>query len=66
MYFVGRSSYTGNNNRVLHGRRGEQMDTAQRIKRIRMIEKIEKNPEFSDKIGVRNTSGFISGKQSKK
>ena len=30
------------------------MDTAQRIRIIRMIEKIEKNPEFSSKIGVRN------------
>ena len=39
------------------------MDTAQRIKLIRMIEKIEKNPEFSSKIGVRNTSEFISSKQ---
>ena len=45
---------------------GEQMDTAQRIRLIRMIEKIEKNPEFSSKIGVRNTSEFISSKQSKK
>ena len=42
------------------------MDTAQRIRLIRMIEKIEKNPEFSSKIGVRNTSEFISSKQSKK
>ena len=42
------------------------MDTAQRIRIIRMIEKIEKNTEFSSKIGVRNTSGFISSKQSKK
>ena len=41
------------------------MDTAQRIRIIRMIEKIEKNPEFSSKIGVRNTSEFISSKQSK-
>ena len=42
------------------------MDTAQKIRLIRMIEKIEKNPEFSRKIGVRNTSKFISSKQSKK
>ena len=41
------------------------MDTAQKIRLIRMIEKIEKNPEFSSKIGVRNTSEFISSKQSK-
>ena len=34
------------------------MDTAQKIRLIRMIEKIEKNPEFSSKIGVRNTSSL--------
>ena len=66
MYFVKRLSYTDNNDRTLHWRRGERMDTAQRIRLIRMIEKIEKNPEFSSKIGVRNTSEFISRKQSKK
>ena len=42
------------------------MDTAQRIMLIRMIEKIEKNPELSSKIGVSNTSEFTSSKQSKK
>ena len=39
------------------------MDTEQRIKMIRMIEKIDKNPKFSQKIGIRNTSGFVSEKQ---
>lgn len=43
--------------------RGEQMDPAQRIRRIRMIEKIEKNPNFSNKIGVKNTSGFVKNKR---
>lgn len=47
------------NDRILHETRGEQMDPAQRIRRIRMIEKIEKNPNFSNKIGVKNTSGFV-------
>ena len=42
------------------------MDTAQKIRLIRMMEKIEKNPEFSSKIGVRNTSEFISSKKKKK
>ena len=36
------------------------MNAAQRIRLIRIIEKIEKNPEFSNKLGVKNTSGFIS------
>ena len=42
------------------------MDTARRIRLIRIIEKIEKKPEFSSKIGVRNTSEFTSRKQAKK
>ena len=38
------------------------MNVAQRIRLIRIIEKIEKNPEFSNKLGVKNASGFISDK----
>lgn len=34
------------------------MEPTQRIRLIRLIEKIEKNPEFSNKIGVKNTSEF--------
>lgn len=34
------------------------MNAAQRIRLIRIIEKIEKNPEFSNKLGVKNTSDF--------
>ena len=41
------------------------MSAAQRIRLIRIIEKIEKNPEFSNKLGVKNTSDFISDKQRK-
>ena len=41
------------------------MNVAQRIQLIRIIEKIEKNPEFSSKLGVKNTSDFISDKQRK-
>ena len=32
------------------------MDTAKRIHLIRMIEKMEKNPEFSAKLGIQNRS----------
>ena len=38
------------------------MNVAQRIQLIWIIEKIEKNPEFSNKLGVKNASGFISDK----
>ena len=41
------------------------MNVAQRIQLILIIEKIEKNPGFSNKLGVKNTSGFISDKQRK-
>ena len=41
------------------------MNVAQRIRLIRIIEKIEKNPGFSNKLGVKNTSDFISDKQQK-
>ena len=41
------------------------MNAARRILLILIIEKIEKNPEFSNKLGVKNTSDFISDKQRK-
>lgn len=41
------------------------MNAEQRIKMIRLIEKIDKNTEFSQKIGIRNTSGFVSEKSKK-
>ena len=41
------------------------MNVEQRIQLIRIIEKIEKNPDFSNKLGVKNTSDFISDKQRK-
>ena len=41
------------------------MNAARRIRLIRIIEKIEKNPGFSNKLGVKNTSDFISDKQRK-
>ena len=41
------------------------MNVVQRIRLIRIIEKIEKNPKFSNKLEVKNTSDFISDKQRK-
>ena len=41
------------------------MNAVQRIRLIRIIEKIEKNPKFSNKLGVKNASDFISDKQRK-
>ena len=39
------------------------MNVEQRIKRIRLIDKIDKNPTFSQKIGVRNRLDFIPKKK---
>lgn len=36
------------------------LDTAKRLQLIRVIEKIEKNSEFSDRLGVKNKSEFRS------
>ena len=39
------------------------LDTAKRLQLIRVIEKIEKHPEFSDRLGVKNKSEFRSEKE---
>ena len=41
-----------------HQKRGGPMNTAQRLHMIRIITKIDNNPDFSKKIGVKNTSTF--------
>lgn len=50
----------------MHIKRGEQMNAAHRIRVIRLIEKIDKNPEFSNKIGIKNISEFTTEMQKKK
>lgn len=41
------------------------MDTAKRMQLIRIIEKMEKNPEFSEKLGIQNKSVWKSTKERK-
>lgn len=41
------------------------MDTVKRMQLIRVIEKIEKNPEFSEKMGIRNKSVLKPEKERK-
>lgn len=41
------------------------MNVAQRIRVIRLTEKIDKNPEFSNKLGVKNISEFTTKTQKK-
>ena len=42
------------------------MEAAQRIRLIRIIEKMEKNPAISNKLGIKNTSEYLSEKEQKK
>ena len=42
------------------------MEAVQRIRLIRIIEKTEKNPEFSNKIGIKNTSEYLTEKEKNK
>ena len=42
------------------------MNTAQRLHLIRIITKIDNNPDFSKKIGVKNTSTFKPEKKNSK
>ena len=46
--------------------RGDRMEAVQRIRLIRIIEKMEKNPEFCNKFGIKNTSEYIAEKEPKK
>ena len=41
------------------------MEAAQRIRLIRIIEKMEKNPTFSNKLGIKNTSEYLAEKEQK-
>lgn len=41
------------------------MEAVQRIRLIRIIEKMKKNPEFCNKFGIKNTSEYIAEKESK-
>lgn len=38
------------------------MDTEKRIRLIRILGKMENNPEFSEKLGIKNKSEFKNGK----
>ena len=41
------------------------MDTAKRMQMIRIIEKMEKNPELSTKLGIQNKSVLKPAKERK-
>ena len=42
------------------------MEATQRIRLIRTTEKMEKNPAFSNKLGIKITSEYLAEKEQKK
>ena len=58
--------YNDNINKKAECKWGDQMEAAQRIRLIRIIEKMEKNPAFSNKLGIKNTSEYLAEKEQKK
>ena len=42
------------------------MEAAQRIRLIRIIEKMERNSAFSNNLGIKNTSEYLAEKEPKK
>ena len=66
VYYEKEICYSDNINKKAEYKWSDQMEAAQRIQLIRIIEKIEKNPAFSNKIGIKNTSEYLSEKEQKK
>ncbi|MCI8376116.1 MAG: hypothetical protein HFI29_11890 [Lachnospiraceae bacterium] len=46
-----------------NGKWDERMDTEKRMQRIRVLEKMRQNPEFSKRLGIRNKSDFKPEKE---
>ena len=58
--------YSDNINKKAAYKWGDQMEAAQRIRLIRIIEKMEKNSAFSNKLGIKNASEYSAEKEQKK
>ena len=65
VYYEKEICYSDNINKKAEYKWSDQMEAAQRIRLIRIIEKMEKNPVFSNKIGIKNTSEYLSEKEQK-
>ena len=42
------------------------MEAVHRIRLVRIIEKMEKNPVFSNKLGIKNAAEYLAEKEQKK
>ena len=66
VYYEKEICYSDNINKKAEYKWGDQMEAAQRIRLVRIIEKMEKNPACSNKLGIKNTSEYLSEKEQKK
>ena len=66
VYYEKEICYSDNINKKAEYKWSDQMEAAQRIRLIRIIEKMERNPAFSNKLGIKNTSEYLSEKEQKK
>ena len=66
VYYEKEICYSDNINKKAEYKWVDQMEAAQRIRLIRIIEKMEKNPAFNNKLGIKNTSEYLSEKEQKK
>ena len=66
VYYEEEICYSDNINKKAEYKWSDQMEAAQRIRLIRIIEKMERNSAFSNKLGIKNTSEYLSEKEQKK
>ena len=66
VYYEKEICYSDNINKKAEYKWSDQMEAAQRIRLLRIIEKMERNSAFSNKLGIKNTSEYLSEKEQKK
>ena len=66
VYYEKEICYSDNINKKAEYKWGDQMEAVHRIRLVRIIEKMEKNPAFSNKLGMKNTSEYLAEKEQKK
>ena len=66
VYYEKEICYSDNINKKAEYKWSDQMEAAQRIRLIRIIEKMERNSAFSNKLGRKTTSEYLSEKEQKK
>ena len=66
VYYEKEICYSDNINKKAEYKWSDQMEAAQRISLIWIIEKMERNQVFSNKIGIKNAYEYSAEKEQKK